>query len=191
MFGSSIESGVDRPRACLDRRMADDDRIRSLLLASLDAQRRHVLAAIDGLTDAQLRAAVLPSGWSPIGLVRHLTLGGERYWFHTVMAGEPLDYWPDDRPELDGARPADWRVGLEESTDAVVREYLDAIARSDAILARLPLAAPPRHREPDWPDDRFPDLAAVLVHVILDAATHAGHLDAARELIDGRQHLVL
>ena len=34
-------------------------------------------------------------------------------------------------------------------------------------------------------------LAAVLVHVILDAATHAGHLDAARELIDGRQHLVL
>jgi len=27
--------------------------------------------------------------------------------------------------------------------------------------------------------------------VILDAATHAGHLDAARERIDGRQHLVL
>lgn len=171
--------------------MADDDRIRSLLLASLDAQRRHVLAAIDGLTDAQLRAAVLPSGWSPIGLVRHLTLGGERYWFHTVMAGEPLDYWPEDRPEVDGARPADWRVAPDEPTAVVVREYRDAIAHSDALLARLPLTARPLRQELDWPDDRFPDLAAVLVHVILDASTHAGHLDAARELIDGTQHLVL
>lgn len=168
-----------------------DDRIRPLLLGALDAQRRHVLAALDGLTDAQLRTPVLPSGWSPIGLVRHLTLGGERYWLHTVMAGEPLDYWPEDRPESDGGRPADWRVEPAEATDAVVQQYRDAIARSDEILAQLPLDAAPRRPEPDWPDGRFPDLAAVLVHVILDAATHAGHLDAARELIDGHQHLVL
>ncbi|WP_026374284.1 DinB family protein [Agrococcus lahaulensis] len=171
--------------------MDDGDRSRSLLLGALDAQRRHVLAAVDGLTDAQLRAAVLPSGWSPIGLVRHLTLGGERYWIHTVMAGEPLDYWPIDRPELDEGRPADWRVEPHESTDAVLDEYRDAIARSDGILAALPLDAAPRHREPDWQAERFADLEAVLLHVILDAATHAGHLDAARELLDGRQHLVL
>ncbi len=168
-----------------------DDRIRSLLLDALEAQRRHVLAAIDGLTDAQLRTPALPSGWSPIGLVRHLTLGGERYWLHTVMAGEPLDDWPVDRPELDAGRPADWRVEADEPTAAVVQAYRDAIARSDAILADLPLDAAPRSPEPEWPQGRFPDLAAVLVHVILDAATHAGHLDAARELIDGRQHLVL
>ncbi|MBO1769618.1 DinB family protein [Agrococcus sp. TF02-05] len=171
--------------------MDDGDRSRSLLLGALDAQRQHVLAAIDGLSDAQLRAAVLPSGWSPIGLVRHLTLGGERYWFHTVVAGEPLDYWPVDQPELDEGRPADWRVESHESTDAVVAEYREAIARSDAILAALPLGAPPRRREPEWPAERFADLEAVLLHVVLDAATHAGHLDAARELIDGRQHLVL
>ncbi|SFS01703.1 Protein of unknown function [Agrococcus baldri] len=171
--------------------MTDDDRIRLLLLDALDAQRRHVLAAIDGLSDAQLRSAVLPSGWSPIGLVRHLTLGGERYWLHTVMAGEPLDYWPADRPELDDGRPADWRVEAHEATDAVVQEYRDAIARSDEIVAALDLRAAPRRPEPEWPAERFPDLAAVLLHVILDAATHAGHLDATRELLDGRQHLVL
>lgn len=171
--------------------MDDRDRSRSLLLGALDAQRRHVLAAVDGLSDAQLRAAVLPSGWSPIGLVRHVTLGGERYWLHTVMAGEPLDYWPADVPELDEGRPADWRVEPHESTAAVLAEYRAAIARSDRILAALPLDASPRHREPDWPAERFADLEAVLLHVILDAATHAGHLDAARELIDGRQHLVL
>ncbi|MGC5077170.1 DinB family protein [Agrococcus sp. DT81.2] len=168
-----------------------DDRIRSLLLGALEAQRRHVLAAVDGLTDAQLRTPALPSGWSPIGLVRHLTLGGERYWLHSVMAGEALDYWPEDRPELDAGRPADWRVELDEPTDAVVQEYRSAIARSNEILAAMPLDAAPLRPEPDWPDGRFADLAAVLMHVILDAATHAGHLDAARELIDGRQHLVL
>ena len=171
--------------------MADDDRMRSLLLRTLDAQRRHVLAAIDGLTDAQLRTAALPSGWSPIGLVRHVTLGCERYWFHTVMAGEPLDYWPVEDAARDEGRPADWRVEPEESTDAVVQEYRDAIARSDRVLAALPLDAAPRMPDPDWLEGAFGDLAAVLLHVLVDTATHAGHLDATRELLDGHQHLVL
>ncbi|MEZ5201863.1 MAG: DUF664 domain-containing protein [Micropruina glycogenica] len=30
-----------------------------------------------------------------------------------------------------------------------------------------------------------------VVHVLVETATHAGHLDAARELIDGTQYLVL
>jgi hypothetical protein len=169
----------------------DDDRARTLLLEALAAQRRHILAAIDGLDDAQLRTAVLPSGWSPIGLVRHVTLGGERYWFHTVMAGEPLDYWPVADAALDEGRPADWRVEPDESTDAVVQAYRDAIERSDRIIAATALDAPPRMPDPDWPEGAFADLAEVVMHVILDTATHAGHLDAARELLDGRQHLVL
>jgi hypothetical protein len=36
-----------------------------------------------------------------------------------------------------------------------------------------------------------PPLYKALLHVIAETATHAGHLDAARELIDGRQWLVL
>lgn len=171
--------------------MDHEERTRALLLGALDAQRRHILDAIGGLTDAQLRTPALPSGWSPIGLVRHVTLGGERFWFHTVVAGDPLDYWPDDDPERDQGRPADWRVGPDESTDAVVRDYRDAIACSDAIIAALALDARPSRPEPDWPEGAFPDLAAVLMHVIIDTSTHAGHLDAARELLDGRQHLVL
>jgi hypothetical protein len=30
-----------------------------------------------------------------------------------------------------------------------------------------------------------------VLHVVTETATHAGHLDAARELIDGKLHLVL
>lgn len=37
----------------------------------------------------------------------------------------------------------------------------------------------------------FPDLRSVLLHVITETATHAGQLDAHRELLDGRQYIVL
>jgi hypothetical protein len=40
----------------------------------------------------------------------------------------------------------------------------------------------------DW---RLHDLREILLHVITETACHAGHLDAARELIDGRRWLVL
>jgi Protein of unknown function (DUF664) len=36
-----------------------------------------------------------------------------------------------------------------------------------------------------------PDLHAIILHVITETATHAGHLNAVRELIDGRTWLIL
>ncbi len=168
-----------------------DDAERTPLLRRLGGQRRHVLAALDGLDEADLRRPLLPSGWTALGLVRHLTLGGERYWFHTVVGGAPLDYWPERADEP--GRPADWHVGDGESTEAVLDDYRRAIEESDRIVARLPLSAPPRLPEPWWEEAgmSFPDLRSVALHVLVDTAVHAGHLDAVRELIDGRQHLVL
>lgn len=166
--------------------MSAQETDRVLLLRQLSAQRQHILTQIDGLSDRQLRSAVLPSGWTPLGLLRHLTLSDERYWFDVVMGGAPLDYWPD------GAN-ADWLVGPDEVAGDVVDAYRVAIARSDAIIAGLGLDDPPARPEPWWGDAglAFPDLRTVLLHVIIETATHAGHLDVARELIDGRQHLVL
>jgi hypothetical protein len=46
----------------------------------------------------------------------------------------------------------------------------------------------------DWWGDAgldFPDLRTIIVHVLVETAVHAGHLDAVRELLDGRQHLVI
>jgi len=39
---------------------------------------------------------------------------------------------------------------------------------------------------PNW---KLQDLRAVILHVITETACHAGHLDAVRELIDGRTWL--
>jgi hypothetical protein len=40
-----------------------------------------------------------------------------------------------------------------------------------------------------WGRD-FPDVRTVVLHVVTEIAVHAGHLDAVRELIDGRQWVV-
>jgi hypothetical protein len=159
---------------------------RDLLVARLDGQRQHVLAQLDGLSDEQLRRPVLPSGWSCLGLVRHLTLSDERYWFEVVVAGEPLDFWPDGD---DG----DWQVGPDEPVTDVLAAYRSAIARSDEIISARRLGDPPERPEAWWSDAglEFPDLRAIVVHVLVETSVHAGHLDAVRELLDGRQHLVM
>jgi Protein of unknown function (DUF664) len=53
----------------------------------LDDQREHVLGILAGLSDEQLRQPVLPSGWSCLGLVHHLALDVEEFWFPGVIAG--------------------------------------------------------------------------------------------------------
>jgi len=67
---------------------------RAVLLSCLTGQRAHVLEQLEELSDEQLHRPVLLSGWSCLGLVRHLTLSAERYWFEVVVAGEPLHFWP-------------------------------------------------------------------------------------------------
>lgn len=157
---------------------------RDLLLRHLAGQRRHVLDQVEGLSDVQLRQPVLPSGWSCLGLLRHLTLSDERYWFGVVMAGEPLDFWPE-------GTDADWLVADDEPAASIVAEYRAAIERSDTLIAGLSLDTPPVKSEDWWAEagQSFPDLRTVLFHVLVETATHAGHLDAARELLDGKRYL--
>lgn len=160
------------------------DRERQNLIAALDSARRHVLRQVAGLDDSALRRPVLPSGWTVLGLVRHLTLSDERFWFEAVVAGEPFDWWPDG----DGG---DWLVSPDESADDVLTAYRNAITASDGIIAAHSLDASPAYREAQWEPDDFADLRTILRHVIIETATHAGQLDAVRELLDGRQHIVL
>ncbi len=66
------------------------------------------------------------------------------------------------------------------------------MARANAIIAATPLDAAPAW----WPVEVFEglpvrDLRGTILHVLAETACHAGHLDVVRELIDGRQQLVL
>jgi hypothetical protein len=153
------------------------------LLSSLSSQRHHVLGILEGLSEEALRRPVLPSGWTCLGLVRHLALDVEQFWFRGVVAGEPID--------LDQAAEA-WQVASDVPVDAVFDMYRREIDLANAIIAATPLGAAPAW----WPDEIFPGLPSrglleTILHVITETACHAGHLDAVRELIDGRTWLVL
>ena len=157
-----------------------EDGERAALGWFLRAQRASVLAIVDGLDDAALTSPVaLPSGWSPIGMIEHLGYA-ERHWFQEVLTGsaDPLP-WPDDDTPLRTTRPP----------AAVVEFYRTQCERSDAILAATPLSAAPRGRHPDPLGAEITDVRRIVLHMIEETARHAGHLDAARELLDGRTGL--
>lgn len=157
--------------------------LKELLIETLDDQRKHVLGILDDLTDEQLRRPVLPSGWTCLGMVKHLALGVEHYWFRCIAAGESLDFFALN--SLDHNR--DWDVGPKETGEEVFNLYRDEIQRSNVIIRKTPLDTPPAQRHDWWETWTVADVESILFHVITETACHAGHLDAARELIDGRQ----
>ncbi|WP_369043130.1 DinB family protein [Streptomyces sp. Midd1] len=165
---------------------ADADSEVTSLLKVLDGQRRHVLGILDGLDDDALRRPVLPSGWNCLGLVQHLALDVERFWFRGVVAGD--EEIVRDLPTGHEA----WNVGPETTAAVVLDGYRQETAAADAVITASPADAALAW----WPHDLFGEphvhtLRDVLLHVITETACHAGHLDAARELIDGRRWLVL
>jgi hypothetical protein len=154
-----------------------------VLVECLDSQREHVLGILEGLTDEQLRSSMLPSGWSLLGMVRHLALDVEHYWVQCIVAGDSLDFFKDN--DLEGERV--WTVPPEETAEDVFALYRREIARSNEIIRATPLDTPPAIKDEWWGDWEVADLRFILLHLIEETACHAGHLDAARELIDGRQ----
>lgn len=157
----------------------------SALLASLTIQRNHVLGILEGLTNDQLRRPVLPSGWSCLGMVQHLTISDERFWFRGIVGGDSACV----SASADEAKAeAIWQVAPDAPAAAVLEAYRQEIELADAVIAATPLNQPPAIWPTEiWPDWRLPNLRAVILHVITETACHAGHLDAARELIDGHQ----
>jgi hypothetical protein len=155
------------------------------LLTTLDNSRAHITGILDGLEADALHRPVLPTGWSCLGLVQHLTLDVERFWFRGVVAGGLDDPgWPE--------HGSAWEVGPTVVPDVVLDGYRAEIAAANDIITTTPLEQPPAA----WPGDlfgdfRLVDLRAVLLHVITETSCHAGHLDAARELLDGRTWIIL
>jgi len=146
------------------------------VLPWLVAQQRRVVGILDGLDDHALRRPVLPSGWSCAGMVQHLTLS-TRFWFVEVMAGDRTDPVEGEGFQVSDSIPA----------PTILDAYQRGASTAIAMVRDLPLDTPPAW----WPDGMFGEwrldnLHEVLLHVLVETTCHAGHLDAARELIDGR-----
>jgi Protein of unknown function (DUF664) len=166
--------------------MADtESKETNALRSELDGQRAHVLGTLEGLSDESLRRPMLPSGWTCLGLVQHLALDVERFWFCGIVAGQTNETADSD--------PSNgWVVPQDVTAESVLERYRHETQRANEIIAGVsPDAAPAFWPSDLWPNWRLATVREVTLHVISETSVHAGHLDAVRELIDGRQWLVL
>lgn len=148
---------------------------RLALTQQLDFHRATLVHKLERLDDEQMRRPMTASGLSLLGLVRHLTQT-EHGWFLKIYAGlrEP-DLYPI------GADPdEDFRVGADETGDALVADYLGTCERARACVAAGKLDDV---RTTPWGAEV--NLRAILLHMIQETARHNGHADIIREAIDG------
>ena len=183
----SIREPRPVPRKGVTSHDANDDRRREWgapLLPERSAR------SSDGDTQGSLRRGLATTGTAVrvelAGLVRHLALDVERFWFRTIVAGEPVDI---DASETESEA---WHVPEVMSGSAVLDLYRREIEHANAIIAATVLdSAPTWWPVERWPNWRLQNVRNVVLHVITETACHAGHLDAAGELIDGRTWLVV
>ncbi|MBD0696070.1 DinB family protein [Streptomyces sp. CBMA123] len=152
-----------------------------LLLGYLDFLRSTVAAKITGMTESDLRTSRLPSGWSPLELIKHLVYM-ERRWLRWGFLGEPV-------PEPHGDKDASgrWHVGPEETVTELLAALYAGGERTRAIVTGAALKADSSAggRFTGDAHEQRPSLGWILSHVLQEYARHAGHLDIARELADG------
>ncbi len=150
-----------------------------MLGAYLDYFRTVVPDKLDGLSEHELRTSRLPSGWTPLELLHHLT-HVERRWLRWGFLGEAVDDpWgdrgPDDR----------WRVPEGMSPDEVLARYEEQCAWSRAAVAGVPLERRAATGGRFATEAEAPTLGWILFHLLQEYARHAGQLDVVRELADG------
>jgi Protein of unknown function (DUF664) len=105
---------------------------------------------------------------------------GRRDWFQEVVAGSHVELpWDQGRPPYD----PDMAFTCERPSSDVLGYYREQCNRSDEILAGISLSDVPRGSHGDG--EEIPNVRVVILHVIEETAAHSGHLEIARELLDG------
>ncbi len=129
------------------------------------------------LPAGELRRSRLPSGWTPLELVKHLTYV-ERRWLEWGFAGRPVpDPWGDQRDDR-------WYVAPEETRDSLLFALAAQAGRSQAIIDSHDLAEVGQPGE-RWDGKPPATLERVLFHLTQEYARHVGHLDIVSELVGG------
>jgi uncharacterized damage-inducible protein DinB len=147
------------------------------LLRYLDRVREAVIRASEGVTDAQQRAAGVPSGTNLLGLIQHLTWV-EEHWYQRVFLGQDPGTSPDD--------PMDVLAGVTRAQ--VVAAYREAYARSNEIVRACPDLST-MSKIPNPGEESTVSLRRITAHMLEETARHAGHADILREQIDGATDL--
>jgi hypothetical protein len=138
--------------------------------AALDARLR-------ALPEASLTITRVPSGWTPLELLKHLTYV-EMRWLEWGFEGQDVgDPWGDRKDDR-------WRVAPGETLDSLLADQQRRAARSDQIIISHALTdvGQPGER---WAGNPPATLERVLFHLLQEYARHLGHLDIVAELAGG------
>jgi uncharacterized damage-inducible protein DinB len=148
-----------------------------VFLSYLDYFRSRLVDKLEALPANELRRSRLPSGWTPIELLKHLT-HVELRWLEWGFEGRDVgDPWADRK---DGR----WFVGADETLAGLVARLRAQASRTRAIVESHDLA------DLGQPGDRWDGadpatLERILFHLLQEYARHVGHLDIVTELADG------
>lgn len=149
---------------------------KQILAAFLDQQLDVLVWKLDGLTDDQARQPVAPGGLYLLGLAKHVA-GVAYYWLCDIFGRSdllPSEAWSPAVSDDVEAEPGD-------TTERVTADVAQARTAARRAIDDLDLDA----TATTWLGDTVSFRWAIL-HVIEEAARHAGHADFIRQQIDGR-----
>jgi hypothetical protein len=143
----------------------------------LDYFRETLIGKVAALPEEELRSSRLPSGWTPLELVKHLRFV-ELRWITWGFQGRDVgDPWGDRRDDR-------WHVAGDETRDGLVEELRRQGRHTASVVAAADLGASGQPG-PRWDGAEPPTLERVLFHLTQEYARHVGHLDIVAELGGG------
>ena len=136
--------------------------------------RSRLVTRLTELPETELRHSRLPSGWTPLELLKHLQYV-EMRWLEWGFEGRDVaDPWAD-------SQEGHWHVADDETLDGLVAALAAQAERTNAIIQAHDLAevGQPGDR---WDGDDPASLERILFHLLQEYARHVGHLDIVAEL---------
>jgi uncharacterized damage-inducible protein DinB len=149
-----------------------------VFLGYLDYFRSQLVSKLEALPGDELRASRLPSDWTPIELLKHLTYV-ELRWLEWGFEGRAVaDPWGDHRDDR-------WYVAPGETLEELVAALRAQAARTRAVVESHDLAeiGQPGER---WDGADPAPLERILFHLLQEYARHIGHVDIVCELAGGQ-----
>lgn len=145
---------------------------RSLIEQMLDTQRAEIAALLDGVTDEEARASLVPTLTTLLGLVKHAAFVERVWWGHRV------DGRSREAVGIPDTIDDSFRLSDDDTITSLLTDFEAACEESRRIAS-------------DHPDlaETFPwrygpvSLGFIYVHMIQEYARHCGHGDILREQV--------
>jgi uncharacterized damage-inducible protein DinB len=150
---------------------------KSEVLEKPAAQRAQLRSTVRDLSDDQAAQRTTVSELCLGGVIKHVAYG-ERMWVDFVIEGTKVD----DMERY----AASFRMEPGETLAGLLADYEDVAERTEKVVANLP-DLDVAHRLPTapwYPPDASWSARQVLIHILAEAAQHAGHADILRESLD-------